>query len=128
MAKLLRFSLVGLLNAIVYALATQFFIQILALDAGLSGLLGYSVAIPFAYWGHRVVSFRADGAVPLQLVKFIGAQVLGLMVSWVTMWVCVERLQQPAMAGILVTIAIVPLLSFVVLDKLVFSTRPYERL
>lgn len=119
--RLGRFAVIGLLNAILYALATWWFVTSGHMAPESASLFGYVACIPFAYLGHRWVTFTSSGNFPVEAVRFIAVHVTGLLVSWCVMDLVANRLGLHFTVGIVAAVVLVPLLTFVVLDRFVFG-------
>ena len=123
MGKLLRFAFVGAANAMVYAVATRLYAEVFAISVAAASGLGYATAIPMAFFGHRNLTFEAKGALSPQLVRFLCNHLFGFSLAMVIPWLVTDLLAWPIWLGIGVTILAVPIVSYLVMDKWVF-TRP----
>lgn len=119
-AKLSRFAGVGILNSFVYAIATTMFVRHLAWNPTLASIAGYVVAVPLAFVAHRVFTFSSNGKVSFELPRFVAVHVLGIGVSWLVMVLAAEWLRLHYAVGIVAAIVLVPVLSYVILDRHVF--------
>jgi len=117
--KLLRFPLVGLLSSVVYAVATWVCISQLHLDHRVASLLGYLTALPVSFLGHRHFTFAATGKPSAEIVKFAAVHSIGMGLSWLSVsatdWMHVHYA-----FGIVGAVVLVPIMSFLVLDRWVF--------
>jgi putative flippase GtrA len=120
-AKALRFGLVGALNGLVFAAVT-----LLAngwLDPTFSSFLGYAVAIPIAFLGHRNYTFRSDGIAALEFRRFAVSSLIGLATSVGAMFVAAEVLGWPTIYGIAAAIVLAPAISYLLCDLWVFTDK-----
>lgn len=123
MSKLLRFASVGVANAMAYALATRLYADVFAVSAAVASGLGYATAVPMAFFGHRNLTFEAKGALSPQLVRFLGNHLFGFVLAVAIPWLTTDLLAWPIWLGMGATILAVPVVSYLVMDKWVF-TRP----
>jgi putative flippase GtrA len=121
--RLGRFAIVGSFNSGLYAVVTWWLIAYGHVAPGPASLLGYLIAIPVAYFGHRWVTFTSAGAVPVEAVRFVTVHAMGLLVAWEAMDLTANRLGLHFAFGIIAAVVLVPLLSFLVLDHFVFNTN-----
>ena len=121
--KLSRFATVGAANALVYAVATRLYAEVLPVGAAVASGLGYATAVPLAFFGHRRLTFEASGALSPQMLRFVTTQLLGFGLAVVVAWVTTDLLGWPIWTGVGATILAVPVLSYLVMDKWVFA-RP----
>lgn len=118
-----RFVMVGIVNTLAYALATRLYADLFAVGAAVASALGYVTAMPMAFFGHRILTFEAKGALAPQLVRFLGNHLFGFVLAVVIPWLMTDLLAWPIWMGIGVTIVAVPVVSYLVMDKWVFA-RP----
>lgn len=121
--KLSRFATVGVANTLVYVLATHLYADVFAVSAAVASALGYATAVPMAFFGHRHLTFKAKGALSQQFVRFLGNQLFGFVLAVVIPWLMTDLLAWPISLGMGATILAVPVVSYLVMDKWVF-TRP----
>jgi putative flippase GtrA len=121
--RLGRFAIVGFFNSGLYAMVTWWLIAYGHVAPESASLLGYLVAIPVAYFGHRWVTFTSAGAVHVEALRFVTVHAMGLFVAWEAMDLASNRLGLHFAAGIIAAVVLVPLLNFLVLDHFVFSTN-----
>ncbi len=120
--KLLRFGGVGGAATLVYA-GLAWGLAALGAGATLASVLAYTLAALFAYVGHKRITFRSDKPHAAEVPRFAAAQLLGLAVATGAPLILSGRLHLPAWVPILTTCIAVPILNFVILDRLVFR-RP----
>ena len=117
-----RFTLVGVANTLVYAAATRLYVDVWGMTAAVAGGLGYATAVPMAFLGHRGLTFRAQGALWPQFGRFIATHLLGFMLAAAIPWLMCDLLGWPLWIGIGSTILMVPVASYVVMDRWVFTS------
>jgi putative flippase GtrA len=119
-AKVLRFSTVGLANALIYALVTAASIHFMSIPARTAALVGYIATLPFAFFAHKHFTFRKNGDAASQALRFLITYCCGLFVSVLAMDISVDRFGLHYMVGVAVAIILVPIVTLVVLDHWVF--------
>ena len=118
-SKLVRFPIVGALSSAVYAVATWFYISRLGVGSSAATFAGYMTAIPFSFFAHRSLTFGSRGAVGVEMKRFALVHAVGMLVAWLSMRTT-EALDLHYAVGIVTAVLLVPLVSFVVLDRWVF--------
>lgn len=116
-----RFTLVGIANALVYAAATRLYVDVWGVNAAVAGGLGYATAVPIAFLGHRGLTFQAQGALWPQFVRFVATHFLGFVLAAAIPWLVCDLLGWPLWVGIGITILMVPVATYVVMDRWVFT-------
>jgi putative flippase GtrA len=122
LGKLIRFGSVGVAATLLYAALAAGF-GLVRLGATPSSIAAYALAAVFAYLGHKRITFRSEGAHADEVPKFAAASALGLGVAALAPIVLTDRLHLPRAAPILATCVGVPVLNFLILDRLVFARR-----
>lgn len=121
-SKVVRFPLVGVLNTVLYGVATSFYIGTLGVGNELASLLGYLTSVPVAFVAHRSFTFGHSGAAGSALFRFVVVHLFGMLASWLSMKVAVGYLGFHYAVGIVATMVIVPALSFIVMTYWVFPS------
>lgn len=78
--KLLRFALVGVMTAVIFATMIYVFEQ-RGLPNIPSTALSYGFAITFQYFGHSIFTFRSPVKAHRQMSRFLTVNLIGLIVS-----------------------------------------------
>lgn len=118
--KLVRFVIVGGGNAIVYFAATYVYFKLGLAGEKTASILGFLTAVPFAFFAHRSFTFGSRGAIGGEWMRFVTAQIASMITSVMAMWIAVDVLGGHVAHGILAGIVLVPLMTFAVLNRLVF--------
>ncbi|MEP7097223.1 MAG: GtrA family protein [Dokdonella sp.] len=121
-SKLVRFPIVGALSSAVYAASTWFYIARLGLGSSAATFAGYATAIPFSFFAHRSFTFGSRGAVGVEIKRFALVHAAGMLVAWLSMRAS-QVLGLHYAVGIVTAVLLVPLVSFVVLNRWVFRTN-----
>ncbi len=122
--KFARFATVGVANTIIYATATAVYISGLGIGDKMASVLGYCTAVPFAFLAHRAYTFSSRGLIRSELLRFAITQGTSLLVSVFAMRVAVDYLGLHYALGILGGAVLVPIVTFIVLNKWVFRNQP----
>jgi putative flippase GtrA len=118
--KLLRYGGVGVIGTILYSGLTGLFVEVLYLPPIIASVGAFLFALPVVYWGHREISFRANAQGNHQVPRFVITMSAAFFVSSLSVFVVVNELNSHYGFALLVTMILVPLVNFVVLDKWVF--------
>jgi putative flippase GtrA len=119
-AKIFRFCLVGAANAVIYALSTSIYIVQFGIGDKTASVLGFCTAVPFAFLAHRSFTFSSRGLARIELPRFIVIQLASLLTSVFAMGAAVDLLGLHYSAGIFGGVVLVPVVTFLVLNKWVF--------
>lgn len=118
--KIVRFPIVGVVNSLVYAVATTAYISQFQVGSKAASLLGYLTALPVAFFGHRRFTFGSTGSVSAQMRRFCLVHAVGVFVSWLAMGAAVDFFSLHYAVGIFGAVVLVPIISFFVFDRWVF--------
>jgi putative flippase GtrA len=122
--KLSRFGTIGAINTATYAMLSSGLISLLGADPTLSSAAAFAACLPLAFWSHKLVTFRSSNGSREEFLRFATVQFISFCVAVLDMYVCVTLLGRPPAVAILLTIVIVPIISFIVMDRRVFKTKP----
>jgi len=123
-AKISRFGTIGVLNTATYAILSSGLIALFGVEATLSSAIAFAACLPLAFWSHKLITFRSGARGSDEFVKFSLVQLLSFAIATLTMFVCVHLLGLHHLFPILLTVLIVPLFSYVVMDRWVFKAKP----
>jgi putative flippase GtrA len=126
-AKLIRFGAVGVIAAMVYVLAVVTLVSGLGVPPIGAAVLGYLIALPVSFMGHRAFTFRSKATMVPELARFTVMHLVNMMVSLGAMAWAVNLLGLEYWVGILAAVAIVPLASYITSDLWVFVDRKAGR-
>lgn len=108
------------MNAVIYAVVTAFLVSQFGIGSKMASVLGYCAALPIAFVAHRSYAFGSRGVISSELRRFGITYLTGLLVSVLAMGMAVDYLGLHYSFGIVVGIALVPIVTFFVLDNWVF--------
>ncbi len=121
--KLVRFGFAGAAATLCYAFAAYLLEAQFSFAPTMAAALAYAIATSFSYLTQRSFTFRSDVAHETALPRFLllsafgallaigSAQIFGVMLGW------------RSIAQIGVTCALVPVINFLVMERLIFRTR-----
>lgn len=128
-AKLLRYGGVGVVVTILYSGLTGLFVELLNAPAIFASIGAFLLVLPAAYWGHREVSFRDNARGDCQLRRFVITMSAAFLASSLSVLILVNGLGAHYGFALLVTMMMVPMVNFLILDQWVFreTTKPQKR-
>jgi putative flippase GtrA len=121
--KLIRFSTIGAISGLSYAAVTAVFINKTHVDASVASAVGYALAIPVSFIGHRKFTFRSTDRAKYEFVRFCIVHGMNMALSYYLMKMAVEILKLPYWYGISMCILTVPITTFLIMNKLVFKNQ-----
>ncbi len=124
--RLWRFVFVGGLSTILYGIFSFTLILILNLSAFTTHLMAYALVLPFSFLGHRRITFSYKGPGLWAFIRFSLTSVLALSVSSWLVWY-LQATGSPAVWGIVATMVIVPMVSYLVMSIWVFPEPAQHR-
>lgn len=119
-AKLSRFGIVGIAATLMYFAADIFLVHVVHMSAGAASLIAYLLAVPLSYFGQSRFTFRTHGGRRRQQRRFLIVSIAGLAISYITSQIAVRHYHVDPAWGALVTVGLVPLLSYICLDRWAF--------
>jgi putative flippase GtrA len=120
LAKFIRYGIVGGLSSIFYGCCTWLLVQVSSLPPVVASVAGYLLAIPFSFFMQRKFAFRSGGPVRLEAPRFLLTHAINIIASICIMHVTVHVLQVDYRLGVVQTMVLIPLLSFLALNLWVF--------
>lgn len=115
-----RFVLVGLAATLCYAVLAWTSTTRLGLPPPVASLASYAAAAVLSYLGHRHLTFRSRRPHGEAVPRFAGISVAGYGVAFLAPWLLTDRIGAHPGIAIAVTCAVVPVLTYVGLGRLVF--------
>ena len=120
MAKLMRFGLVGVFSAGIYSIVVVGVVVSFKLDGKLANLIGYAAALPINFMGHRRFTFLSNGIAHKEAIRFCTVHAVNIVVSTGGFGVLVDGMRLPYWLGIVSTLILVPITTFIIMDLWVF--------
>lgn len=121
--KFVRFGPIGLLSAAVYSIAVAALVSLLKLDGKFANVIGYLVALPLNFVGHRHFTFGSTSTVSREAIRFCFMHVVNIGVSTVGFGILVDGMKLPFWVGILSALVLVPISTFIIMDVWVFAEQ-----
>jgi putative flippase GtrA len=119
-AKLFRFGLAGGLSTLFYGVCAWCFVYLISLPPVVASIIGYLLAIPVSFILQRKFAFRSLGNARAELPRFLLVQATNLVASTATMHAVVNLFHANPTIGVLITMIVIPLLSFITMHFWVF--------
>ena len=121
LAKFVRFSIVGALSGVAYAIVVALCVSLVGIGPGIASMLAYVTVLPMNFVAQRGFTFQSGNVISVDFPKFFIAQILALSICAAAMKFVVNILGLHYGYGIVFSLVLVPLLNFVILGKLVFK-------
>jgi putative flippase GtrA len=122
-AKIVRFGLVGGMSGGVFLVCTAFLAGPLGLEPKIASAGGYIVSMPANFLGNRQFSFKSEGRLLEDLVRFLALHGCNILLTMGTMGAAVDILGLHFGFGAAGAIVLVPVANFVIMDLWVFSRK-----
>lgn len=116
----IKFGLVGVAATATHFLAMLFLVEVLRLDPVLATFPAFGIAFLVSYAGHFTFTFQVRGPHQRYLFRYFGVALGGLAANAAIMYVAVHLVHWSYLAGLVIAIVLVPLLTFSVSRLLVF--------
>jgi putative flippase GtrA len=124
--RVVRFGMVGAASTLAY-MALALLGEALGMAVVVASVAAYSLCIPFAYLGHRHLTFGSDRPHREAASRFVALNLLGLGVSAAAPWLLCDLAGLPAVAGVFTAAILVPLASFAGQSLFVFPKEKQPR-
>ncbi|MDR3509830.1 MAG: GtrA family protein [Caulobacteraceae bacterium] len=126
LTALLRFGLVGLVSTLLYAALAWGATTEMRIAAAPASVLAYALAGVFSYLAQKRFTFRSNGAHKREAPRFLCASAAGASIAALAPLVLTDRLGLPPIVAIAFTCGFVPVMNYLVLERLVFrgASRP----
>jgi len=124
-----KFALVGVLATLTHIAVAASLLQFGILSAFPANICGFLVAFGVSFSGHYLWSFahlRQQGKAVKSMSRFLAIALSGFALNAFVLTLWLKLTPWPDLAGLLVSIAIVPALSFLGARLWAFSHRPAE--
>jgi dolichol-phosphate mannosyltransferase len=122
--KLVRFGIVGTMSATVFLVATALLAGSVNLEPKIASAVGYIVSMPVNFLGNRQFSFKSEGTLLGDLLRFLSLHGCNILLTMGAMGAAVNVLQLHFELGAIAAIMLVPLVNFAVMDLWVFRRGP----
>jgi len=121
LARLSRFSLVGIFATLTYFVLANGFIWLEVIPPAMSSVLAYLMAMPVSFFGQSRFTFRVTVNTQGQFFRFCALNGCGLLISFGSVHLATDVLSVKPFWGTVATTVAVPLLSYFVMKFWVFN-------
>ena len=125
-AKAIRFIVVGVLSGTIYAGVTALLVSFAGMAAVVASLIGYCVSVPTSFLGHRRFSFRSNGHLTTEAIRFAVMQAINLTVTAGAMQAAVGILRVPYYWGMVATVILLPIANFATSARWARSSKVWK--
>jgi len=124
--RLARFIVTGGIASGVYAVAALVAVDMFAMSGLVASIVAYLIAIPISFVGQKFWTFRAKGSIASELPRFLVVQAANLAAAAILMAVIVDLLGVDRLIGIAAVVTAIPLATYLLLSRGVFTQRKEE--
>jgi putative flippase GtrA len=126
--RIIRFSMAGLAATFFYFVLANVFVLGAGLEPTTASVSAYLTALALSYLLQSTFAFRVAGHSAAQITRFTLTSAAGLIISFGTMWLVTEVLEQPYIYGALAVCVLIPAVNFIAFSRWVFSeSAPHSR-
>ncbi len=122
LALLSRFSLVGVLAALMYAAVANALIYSMAISPPRASVLAFGAGAIVSFFGQRFFTYKRTSDFRRHLFRYLMLLVAGSAFCYLAVWICTVQLALPASIATLLTAIAYPFLSFVIMSRWVFRS------
>jgi putative flippase GtrA len=122
-----RFGLVGVLATLVHAGILVFVVELLGWDPVASTPFAFCVAVLVSYLGNFFWTFDSEYGLISRLPKFVLVQLSGMALATLIMFLVVDVLNWIYPVGLALSLALVPVFTFVVHRRWTFGAEKSVR-
>lgn len=126
-ARLLRFAAAGGISTALYGLFAWSFIGLAGVPPLIATVLGYLLVLPVNFLLQKLFTFRSGAPAAVEAPRFVLVHGANIAVSALGMHVLVDRLHADYRVGIVLTMALVPVATFLAMHLWVFGKRTTEQ-
>lgn len=121
--RVLSFGVVGAISTLAYAAIAFALGATIAMPAWMASGIAYGVAALFSYLCHRRITFRSAEGHKRVAPRFVITGTIGYVLALLLPVILTDHLRAPPAVAILLTVALVPIVNFILLDRFVFQAR-----
>lgn len=122
-AKAIRFAGIGVLSGTIYAVVTASLVTGFGIAPVPASIAGYCASVPASFIGHRQFSFRSRGHIPLEVLRFVLAQAINILVTAGSMHAATALFGAHYALGMVAAVILVPIANFVFMNLWVFRDQ-----
>jgi putative flippase GtrA len=124
--KLVRFALVGGIASLTYAVCVLMLSSQFGMHPVVSSVVGYSISLLVGFVGQRSLTFRSRARVKVDIIRFLVAQGLNLLIVSALISASMELRSGNYLWGLMIALIAIPLLNFAMLNWWVFKEQENE--
>ena len=127
-SKILRFVLIGGTGTTIYIILTLVLNAKIGLPAALASFVAHCCTALYSYLGHRVFTFGSNRPHRQAITRFTGLTLVGYGFSITIPWLMTSVYGLPLIIPVLVTSVAVPLLNFLMMERIVFPKNTQKEI
>ncbi|MBL8569779.1 MAG: GtrA family protein [Phreatobacter sp.] len=121
--KAVRFGVVGVLSGAIYVAVAGTLVHLDLCGPTMAGIIGYVAAIPVNFIGNRRFSFRSETNLASDLPRYVLLHIANSLLAAATMALTIDGLRLHYQVGLVATIVVIPVTSFIAMNLWVFGRR-----
>ena len=121
--KVVRFGVVGVLSCVIYVAVAGMLVHLDLCGPTMAGIIGYVAAIPANFIGNRRFSFRSETSLASDLPRYLLLHTANSLLAAATMALTIDGLRLHYRAGLVATVVVIPVTSFIAMNLWVFGRR-----
>jgi putative flippase GtrA len=127
MRQVVSFGAIGAISTLAYATFAFLLTMSDAMPAWTASGVAYAVTSVFSYLCHKRLTFRSSVSHGEAVPRFLLSNSIGYTIALLLPMLLSDHLRAPPALAIFLTIVIVPILNFLLLDRFVFRPRTHRR-
>jgi putative flippase GtrA len=124
LARFIRFGMVGALSTLLYGVFTELLIRGNVAEPVAASALGYVLTTPLNYLLQRTFAFRSGGSFRPEIGRYLAVHGGNIVGSVAIMHLVTGVFDTDYRIGIALTMTLVPIAVFLLLDRWVFRPSP----
>jgi len=120
-APFLRFAIIGLISSGVYAVVVYLVLFFQMWGAATASAIGYLVALPTNYVGHRFFTFQSKGPTISEVPKFIFVHCINIFLSSYALYLSIDIFNFGRIFGIFLVLFFLPVSTYFLMRLFVFQ-------
>lgn len=118
-----RFTAIGAANTLAYFILANAIVYVVGLAREPATYIAYAAVLPFAFIGHRKITFKSSGNALVQWLRFCVMQMICITIIALVNWMMEGQPQSSSWVGFTAISILIPLLNFVIMQLWVFVVR-----
>ncbi|GAC1335584.1 MAG: hypothetical protein NVSMB26_20440 [Beijerinckiaceae bacterium] len=121
--QIVSFGAIGTISTLAYGALASLLTMTVAIPAWTGSGAAYMATSVFAYLFHKRLTFRSNASHREAVPRFVMSNSIGYLIALILPLILTDELHTPPAVAILLTVIIVPILNFLLLDRFVFRAR-----